>query len=709
MKKKKVRGTARKYVVSRFVQIVRFNDISIVTHGPLLKRLSLDSDLAALLREFRGKGLTLKEFQRSTGSSREAKSIFSFFKEKNFIVPHGTDEKAQLKEALHIDQVRLGQTTIDAHEKFNTPALFSVDSVKGSSRTELKPLKAMLVGGCPMDFMKDYLSAGGHASGYSVTTDLEWLSSPEQLKTTITAKSPDLVVLHLGFYTILSPLWDGLAFTSPTERRERLESAKSLISSYVHKLAEVATGRLILVQNIAALQASPLGRGGFRQEMSFREIHSELNLHIERELRPYPNLMLVDEDLISSRIGVASLFDDMHFPFSHHGGTFDIQTETPNQLPLLSQVFAREYLECYQLWQGAARIKCVVCDLDGTLWPGIAAESEFDWLDRDSTSRFIYFGIHQALKVMKARGILLTTSSKNTEGQTLESWSRAVKPGSAILSPNDFVVHKINWERKSKAIAEIADTIGIGLDSILFIDDNPVEREEVRQSLPQVQVYDGPIPELRKFLLNNPRLEVNVWTEEAGARSEMTRAQIQRDAARKTMVSENEFLRSLKVTASVRRETDQRNLARITELVQRTNQFNTTLVRYDSETLVQNMKTSGVEMYSLTVSDRFTSYGLVGFVLLRDQEVDLFVMSCRVMALQVAVPFLATVLRESRKNLNGFKGRIVEGPRNEPCRELFAQAGFKAQKRGVFVLSHEAELAKVDASLYNFLLEGKAA
>ncbi|MGW3359692.1 hypothetical protein ACWDFL_30450 [Streptomyces bungoensis] len=109
-----------------------------------------------------------------------------------------------------------------------------------------------------------------------------------------------------------------------------------------------------------------------------------------------------DEERLVVRYGAAALFDDLIFPFGHHGGSVDPGDERPHQLPALRRARAGEYLACLRAHRGTGRIKLVVSDLDGTLWPDIAADDGLDWIDGDATSRWMHLGLHQALSVLKS-------------------------------------------------------------------------------------------------------------------------------------------------------------------------------------------------------------------------------------------------------------------------------------------------------------------
>jgi FkbH-like protein len=686
-----------RFVASAHLQLADLGDYSIAAHPFLLQRLVGKPAFVHLLDLFAPDGLTVDEFAERTGLHEHAAAIFDLFERRRFIVPAGADEDELLVDALRLragDAAARGPIVAHEGESFYTPAPVSLDSL--ASRGALRPLAVSLVGGCALEFLKEPLRTAALAHGFDARVAARWASSPEVFARAIAEDAPDLIIYQPGTNSLLAPVWDELPFLSDAETVERVQAMKERVGLFLDALAGDLAGRLALVHNVAAPHLSPLGRTDFRRAHGLSWALREINDFIASKLRGQPNMLLVDEAALAARHGSAALFDDVHFPFSHHGGAADLRVDEPNQRPELSLALAAEYLSLHQLWTGAGRIKAIICDLDGVLWPGLAAESGFSWMSSDKTSTLLHLGIHQALKIAKSRGVLLATCSKNSEETVVEAWRAAARGRRDVLSPDDFALHRINWKRKSDNVQEIIETLGIGADSVLFIDDNAVERAEVAAVQPAVRLLGEDLTQVRAALLSDPALECNHATAESAQRTDMMRAQLARSAARS--VDYPAFLKSLSIRMKVAALTPAA-LDRAHELVQRTNQFNTSLVRYDYETLSGMLRDPAVVAHTLEVEDKFGAYGMVGVIIRVANEVRLFVMSCRVIGLNVAVPFLVTALRQGELPLP-VTGTIVEGSRNQPCRGLFADAGFTATGDGRFILRDRAQLAAVDESIY---------
>jgi FkbH-like protein len=276
--------------------------------------------------------------------------------------------------------------------------------------------------------------------------------------------------------------------------------------------------------------------------------------------------------------------------------------------------------------------------------------------------------------------VLLATCSKGTEAATMRVWDAA--PAGPLLRPDDFVLHRINWDAKSANIADICDRLGVAPEATLFLDDNPVERAEVRRHLPGVRVPELAVWQFREFLLTEPGLEAATATDESRQRTETTRAMLRRTE----LIEEGgaDFLRELDVVARVWRA-EAADLPRAAELFNRTNQFTTTAWR-TTEAELAALTGDGAELYLMAVTDRFAEYGTVGACLIAGSTVQALAVSCRVIGLDVGAGFLATCLG-GRPDQAGVTGRIVRTGRNHAAQDVFLRAGFAPAADGEFVLA----------------------
>jgi FkbH-like protein len=454
----------------------------------------------------------------------------------------------------------------------------------------------------------------------------------------------------------------------------------------------------VLIDNLPEPTVQPLGladKGLHGHRNRFRRV----NLGLEELAAAYPDVHVVDIAAAINAEGSQRLLDDGLVGFTHFGSPgWMLQRPTselaavhgqfPDSAPLAALVggapYAREaagaraHMDALQVLFGLGRKKCVILDLDGTLWPGVLAETgaPFAWTPEVSGAYSyvgLYFGLHEALKALKKRGVLLACVSKNDEALVRQLWSYPDHyPQDRLLTPDDFVTWRVNWQDKPSNISSIAEELGFAQSAFLFIDDHPVERERVRQALPEVEVWGEDPFELRRRLLTDPRLQVAHLSGEAAARTELVKAQLGRDRQRAEAADEGGFLASLGVVTTVQRLTDGPELERVVELFQRTTQFNTTGRHFPLGELCRRAEAG--EVFVAHAKDRFGDYGLVAAAVVESGEIIALAMSCRVIGLKVEQAFLEHVLGA----LEGgeITARITPTPRNGPVRNLYRDNGF---------------------------------
>jgi FkbH-like protein len=259
-----------------------------------------------------------------------------------------------------------------------------------------------------------------------------------------------------------------------------------------------------------------------------------------------------------------------------------------------------------------------------------------------------------------------------------------------LLREKHFVAMKINWQNKIQNMIELAEEINIGLDSITFIDDNPRERENMKQSLPQIQVVEMPSSPFlyRQTLENVNDFNLLALTEEDKKRGQMYQARKKRKELEKSETSLEDFLKSLE-TRIVIKEADEMGLPRIARMLNKTNQFNLTTRRYtDTEVRKMNEEDNGFIIYSLQVSDKLGDEGTVGAAIVRKKPqvwiVDSFLLSCRVIGRKVETAFLAAIVADAKKQgVSMLVGEYIPTQKNFPVRGFYSSHGFtKLSKEG---------------------------
>ena len=307
-------------------------------------------------------------------------------------------------------------------------------------------------------------------------------------------------------------------------------------------------------------------------------------------------------------------------------------------------------------------IKCVVWDLDGTLWNGVLLEG-----DRVSERD----GVAEIIKTLDARGILQSVASKNEHREAmakLEEWGLA-----------EYFLHpQINWNSKASSIAKIARLLNIGIDSVAFIDDQPFELEEVRFSLPEALCLNA--GEL-DGLLDMPEMNPRLITKDSKNRRLMYVSDLARRKAEEEFVGpKEEFLATLGMvfTISSAREED---LRRAEELTLRTNQLNTSGYTYSYKELASFIRSDRYKLLIASLDDRFGTYSKVGLALIECAKdvwtIKLLLMSCRVMSRGVGSILLSFIMRMAREEGAQLRADFIPNGRNRIMHVTYKFAGFK--------------------------------
>lgn len=342
---------------------------------------------------------------------------------------------------------------------------------------------------------------------------------------------------------------------------------------------------------------------------------------------------------------------------------------------------ARAYVRFVVPWKGLAR-KCVIVDLDNTLWGGIIGEDGLSGIRLgDASPGSEYVELQHFLKGLINRGFILAVASKNNEADALEVLRHH---DAMVLRESDFVTRRINWRPKPENVESIARELNIGLDAIVFIDDNPDERELMRQLLPQVLTVELPrdASKYRRVLERLPELQVLRVSAEDRERTQLYHARRDREQARESAGSTADFLASLDIRVELGRST-RATAARVHQLFQRTNQFNLTTRRYEL-TAVERSDSEWI-VYWLRAADRFSDHGLVAAAIVRaggrQWRIDNLVLSCRAIGYGIETAMLAHIAREARSaGAAELVGEFIPSAKNAPAADFFERHSFIQEK-----------------------------
>jgi FkbH-like protein len=327
-------------------------------------------------------------------------------------------------------------------------------------------------------------------------------------------------------------------------------------------------------------------------------------------------------------------------------------------------------------------VKCVVWDLDETLWRGTLLEGGGGELAP---------GVERIVRELDQRGILQSVASKNDHDT---AWPRLEALGVADC----FLHPQICWEIKARSIKTIAERLGIGLDAVAFIDDQPIERDEVAFLLPEVRVIDA--AEL-PTLLERPEFTPEFITNESRQRRSMYRADIERKAAEDRFEGTRDaFLARLNMRMKIRRAADD-DLQRARELTIRTNQLNTNGRTYSYSELTELASSPDHLLLVAELEDRYGSSGTIGLSLIdtaaQEWTIRLLIMSCRVLTRGVGTVLLGHILRRARRSEVQLRAIFVPTDRNRQMYVTYRFAGFRKVATEAESILLEHDLTRIPA------------
>jgi len=563
----------------------------------------------------------------------------------------------------------LNRLTQEVHRVSRPPNIAT--KLPEDDRAFLRSLRIAFVGGCELSFIKEFLEANGakcyHTFDYNEPSDPNLALSDNN--TGVYSFNPDVVVISDAQYIRgqISTIQNNKATFD--DQREQLEYIKRRILNGVKKAREKLNAIYFVMTYPIAIRPA-LGRFDYKSQSnsySLREFLMELELTFY-DLAKHEDdvyLLSVFESFLKAGVGYQIRENDADGIYEHftREGAVTVGTELVNHIKV-----AKGH---------GRRIKCVVVDLDNTLWDGILRDDGVEGIN-------VYHNRLNVLKLLTQRGILLAIASKNDS---------SIEPiVNKVLGPiaDLFIVKKINWNDKAQNLIEIAKELNIGIDSLAFFDDNPYERDQIKAFLPEVLV----LPETEIIhTLNRIEFEpIGKITTESAKRTLMYIQQKKREQDEKKFALDKEgFLRSCNLEIWMREAKDE-NLGRVTELIQRTNQLNATAIRYSKEEILSFHRSPDYRIYVVNLWDKYGQYGLIGVSLIHREGkrwvMEVLTFSCRAMGKTVERTFLSFLMREAKKDkAEVLVGKYRKTEKNEAIERIFTECNFeKKATDGEFIL-----------------------
>ncbi len=479
-------------------------------------------------------------------------------------------------------------------------------------------------------------------------------------------KNPEIIFLSVDFNYYLNSEFD--LKNNPPISQESIKQIEQLFEA-IRIIAEKLPATTIFVDNFFLDSNFNFGTLEYNY-FGLEKYIIELNISLSNLANQYKNLKIVNLSQMLNRFGQKNLFDYRLYYLTK-------SKWNKKGIEELSNLYI-SHLKAYL----GIRKKCIAVDLDNTLWGGIIGQDGIEniQLSNDGPGK-AYYDFQLALLNLYKQGIILTICSKNSENVVNEVFE---KHHYMILKPEHFAVKKINWNNKIENLVETAKELNIGLDSIVFLDDSKFERELVKQQLPQVEVPDLPEDSslYTSFLKDLDFFNFHILTDDDFKRNESYRLNIERKKSESSFSNIEDYLRSLQMKIEIK-EIDDFTFPRIVQLIQKTNQFNTTTKRYTDSDIGKMRNSEKWKIYSFSVSDKFGDNGIVGVFIIEIVKekseiiIDSFIMSCRVIGRDIEKAILFFIVDLAKKvGAETICAEIIPTSKNEPCRIVYKNFGF---------------------------------
>jgi len=537
------------------------------------------------------------------------------------------------------------------------------------------PLTLVTFGDCLLSEVRKFLPESCAEAGVSLDMRSYYFSARmgTGISTDIVIEAIEKSKADVASFSFLSysglPMYPALLrdaeHLSAAAIEERVVQLMAQIRQFIGAVRE-RTEIPFLIHNVSGV---PLTR--YRKRLPFlspisparARLVARLNAAIAELVANTGNCLLIDEYAVAQRRGLRSCARSV-LPRS-------IGADSVLHAEYISLFLVDEYLEKLRAYSLLAKTKVLLLDFDNTLWSGVMAEGEVHHhLDRQ-----------KLLKRLQLAGCLLVAVSKNDPG--------TIRWNELHLQPDDFALMHLNWGLKAQSIEKTAQLLDLGLSSFVLVDDNPVERNLVEQQLPLVRSLDALDPFTWRALEMMLAFPNTRQTAESLARTAMYREQAQRRESMATPMDYSAMMTSLglRVRFGLAKSSD---LDRVSELVQRTNQFNTTTIRYSRAQLQAFLSDAASRVYVADLEDRFGRLGLVVVAIVKRQDdravFDSFVMSCRAMGFEIERLMLRLVM-DAEQDALSFVGKYVSTDRNTPAADLYATNGFSRTATGEWLLN----------------------
>lgn len=528
-------------------------------------------------------------------------------------------------------------------------------------KTESKPYNIGILSNVTVNSLKEILEYSCRLNGINPVVEVGNYDNIVQDSATFTNK--DLVVIFYDMFNIsdsVSGFFEAIEESKYNDLKQKLFSEIDIIFGNLKSSPSVIFN---LFSSTAFVQ-------DYVRQTKIDQLTTELNAYLEEKKNT--NVTLVNMDKLFSSIGVKHAID---YRFYH-------SSKAPYTV-----TFFKAYVSAIEniLLKNTGKLKkAIIFDCDNTLWKGVIGEDGMEGIDLSAASHHgkFYNMVHHMAVFLSKRGVIVGICSKNNEADVMEVFANHKD---MILKEEHVVIKKINWQDKATNLREIASELNIGIDSLVFVDDSSFEINLIREQLPEVVAIQVPanISEYPELLLKNIYKYFNlVLNADDAKKTEMYKQQFQRENSKNAFASIDDYLSSLEIELKILKD-DTAYIPRISQLTQKTNQFNLTTLRYTEGQVEQFMASETQFVFAMFVKDKFGDSGLTGVCIVKQDEtdpkkavIDSLLMSCRILGRKIEYVYINTIIDYLReKGYEQLSAEFIPTKKNAQVESFYDTVG----------------------------------
>ncbi|MBH09580.1 MAG: hypothetical protein CMG74_04350 [Candidatus Marinimicrobia bacterium] len=487
---------------------------------------------------------------------------------------------------------------------------------------------------------------------------------------------------------------DGLQYKAEIKNKndldEILQNTKSEIDFIIKNLRNTS---LVIMNKFTSISFS----NSTLKKNNFEKLADHLNKYLYNSIDL--NFRLVDLEKVIVNVGLDNCLDFRYYYSSKALYKIDF-----------FKAYA-EYVSPYIMSANGKLKKALIFDCDNTLWKGILGEDGFDNIEMSSRTKYgaIFEEIQSIALALNKKGILIGICSKNN----FKDVNEVIKSHPDMqLREENIIINKSNWSNKVTNLSQIAKELNIGLESFVFIDDSSFEINLIKKKLPQITVLQVP-KDLHCYpglLRQNLGLFFNFsFTDEDSKKMKLYKEQLKRETIKKEFSDIEDYLSSLKLKVTIF-EDDDTMIDRMSQMTQKTNQFNLTTKRYTERDILKFIEDNGSDVFAFSVSDKFGDYGITGLSIITSNankekyEIDTLLMSCRVIGRNIEYAFLDFIIEKIKKRkIPNLKARYIKTSKNEQVRDFFDNCSFVLIDEKEKVRNYILDVKKYNRKKYDYI------